>query len=225
MPDSPRPLRLDPLHLIRFARQEVDRNLHPIRRRRTERTVVSWSRSMAREGRGIEIRFVCTGNVCRSPYASARLGSLLVEEPGPGGAAGIRVSSVGLLPLEGRPSPPEARTAAALRGIDLEPHRSLRIPPTGSAGPSPRGAGLLLVAMDGTHLRALRSEPRTRAIPRILLGALDPLPRAPAGIPDPWGKPPLLFETVFARIDRCVEVLRERIREGVREGLGHKPGV
>jgi protein-tyrosine-phosphatase len=40
-----------------------------------------------------------------------------------------------------------------------------------------------------------------------LLGNLDPSLTDPPDIVDPWGRPAEIFESVFQRIDRCLETL------------------
>ena len=59
------------------------------------------------------ILFVCTGNTCRSPMASA-----LAR------AAGVDAQSAGLRAFPGAPASPQAIRAAGLYGADLTGHRA-----------------------------------------------------------------------------------------------------
>ena len=56
--------------------------------------------------------FVCTANICRSPYAELRARQLL------GGTSGITVASAGLRGYEGNPMDAEMATQLHLRGGD-----------------------------------------------------------------------------------------------------------
>ncbi len=69
----------------------------------------------------MQILFVCSGNMCRSPFAEACLRSWLEE-------AGVEatVSSAGFL-TDGRPAPPELVAVAGDLGFDLGDHRSSRL--------------------------------------------------------------------------------------------------
>src|SRR5690348_5345658 len=60
--------------------------------------------------------FVCKGNICRSPYASARARSL-----------GVPAASFGLEAGDGAPADPQAAQNALLRGIDLSEHRAKKM--------------------------------------------------------------------------------------------------
>jgi protein-tyrosine phosphatase len=73
----------------------------------------------------VQVLFVCTANMCRSPMAAAlferRLGdeALAVTEP-------VRTTSAGLLP-GGHPSPAEVVAAMADFDVDLSEHRSAQV--------------------------------------------------------------------------------------------------
>jgi len=85
--------------------------------------------------RGGPLVFVCSGNICRSPYAEIALAARhpdLVRR--------IAVTSAGTLPRDGRLTPPFGLAAAAARGVDLHAHRSRHL--TDSVA---EGAGAILV--------------------------------------------------------------------------------
>jgi len=68
--------------------------------------------------------FVCSGNICRSPMAEALLRARL-ERDGLGGR--VRVSSAGVLALEGNPPSAYAVIAMDQRGLDIRAHRSRQL--------------------------------------------------------------------------------------------------
>ena len=140
-------------------------------------------------GRGLT--FVCQGNICRSPFAEYLLRARLI---GPGHP--LRVSSAGMLPLEGRPSPPAARAAARAFGIDLAPHRSRHFDETMA------GADELVLVFDEVSLSATLDRYPDLAGQIISLGSLfaDGAP-----IPDPYGHDVETYLASYRRIDRAVD--------------------
>ena len=64
-----------------------------------------------------KLLILCTGNICRSPLAAARLQQAL-------DAAGrdVEIRSAGLGALPGYPADPKARTVAEARGLDVSKH-------------------------------------------------------------------------------------------------------
>jgi protein-tyrosine phosphatase len=87
------------------------------------------------------VLFICTGNLCRSPTASALLASRLASAD-----SDICVDSAGLLDL-GAQSPPEVITAGLPLGVDLSGHRGRQVTPADI-----RGADLIL-GMTRGHVR------------------------------------------------------------------------
>ena len=66
------------------------------------------------------ILFVCTGNICRSPFAEGLLKKLLSQE----GPEGIAVDSAGLLALPGNTVTSLAQRVATEYGVDLSGHQA-----------------------------------------------------------------------------------------------------
>ncbi len=64
-----------------------------------------------------KILILCTGNICRSPLAAARLRQAIESSGG-----SIEIRSAGLGALVGHPANPNARTVAAARGLDVSRH-------------------------------------------------------------------------------------------------------
>lgn len=140
------------------------------------------------------VLFVCYGNICRSPYAAAAYARLAGEA---GGA--VRVTSAGFIG-PGRPSPPEAQTVAARRGLDLAAQRSRLI-----TEPLVRDHDLIVVMERAQAAALARTFGRDRGV--LVLGDLDPEPIDTRTILDPYGRTEDEFEAVYARIDRCVRSL------------------
>ena len=170
--------------------------LHPVRRRRAVASL------LARQ-RPARLLVVCNGNIFRSPFAAAVLRRRL--DPW-----GVQVESAGFLGAN-RPAPPDARAAAAKRGVDLSPHRSRMV-----TAELAHGADLIVV-MDTVQRRAICE--RFGRLPRdvVLLGDLDPEPLAARTIEDPVEQGVDVCSAVYARIDRCVMELVSvlaRLRSG-----------
>ncbi|MDA1001310.1 MAG: low molecular weight protein arginine phosphatase [bacterium] len=68
----------------------------------------------------MNILFVCTGNLCRSPMAERMLKKFLSRE----GRKDVEVRSAGTHAMTGNPSPVEAIQVANQAGIDLTPHQA-----------------------------------------------------------------------------------------------------
>jgi protein-tyrosine-phosphatase len=162
--------------------------LHPARCYRARRRL----RAM---GGPRKILIVCTGNVCRSPYAEVKARE--VDEDG----LRWEVRSAGWMGPSGRAPPMEAVDVARERGLDLDGHRSQLL------SEELVGWADLLLVMERGHAKICRDEFRADGRRILLLGDLDPdLPRR-REVPDPWGLPRGDFEDAFDRIDRCLNEL------------------
>jgi protein-tyrosine-phosphatase len=171
--------------LLRMGRTP-QRLLHTLRRCKTRELLRGRRRPNT-------LLVVCHGNICRSPFAAALLQQAL-------GPVGVRVESAGFVRPD-RASPPEAVAAAARHGVDLADHRSR--PLTSDLA---RAADLIVV-MDAVQQREVQQRFGRPARDVIVLGDLDPAPPAGAGlraIRDPIGQGAEVFETSYARIERCV---------------------
>lgn len=185
--------------LVHALRSLRDRARHPGLRREASRTVAAVPEVRS-------VLFLCTGNICRSPYAE----KAFARRAEAGGPAGIQVTSAGFLAADRR-SPEEAVLVASRRAIQLEGHRSRTVDARMLAGAD------LVVAMERQHLRRLREVPDRPERPVILLGDLDPIPPDRREIQDPWGHPLEVFERSFDRIDRCLEALQALVRSPIAE--------
>lgn len=131
--------------------------------------------------------FVCKGNICRSPYASARARAL-----------GLRAASFGLAAAEGAMADPAASRNAALRAVDLSEHRSARLESWSFA------ADDLVVVFEPGHLSEVRRLNGGHA-PISLLGVWV-RPIYPH-IQDPYGRGDRYFQRCFSLIDANVAAL------------------
>jgi protein-tyrosine phosphatase len=137
------------------------------------------------------LAFVCKGNICRSPYASAKALSL-----------GIAAASFGLDAREGEGADPVALKNSAIRGMDLSSHRSARLDATGLED------GDLVIVFEPLHLAEVRRRLGNRT-PVSLLGIWS-RPLQPH-IQDPYGRSDRYFQRCFSVIDANIAKLVEHM--------------
>lgn len=141
--------------------------------------------------------FACKGNICRSPYASARARLL-----------GVPTDSFGFTAKVGSLANPDASRNAKTRGVDLTEHRSADLDTCGI------WEGDLLVVFEPPQI----IEARRRGICNAqvtLLGIWGDLPRP--HIQDPYGQSDRYFQDCFALIDTAVARLVAKVK--VRDEL------
>jgi protein-tyrosine phosphatase len=155
----------------------------------------------------VRILFVCLGNICRSPTAEGAMRALVREA---GLADEIEVDSAGTGSWHVGSSPDRRATRAArARGIALE-----------GAAREVRSEDFedfdLLIAMDGSNLRALRQlAPTEEARSKVrLLREFDPADPRPADVPDPYYGASGGFEEVLDLVQASCEGLLAQIRRG-----------
>lgn len=142
----------------------------------------------------IDIVFVCKGNICRSPYAEARLQALLDTAS----LRGVSVRSAGVETTPGKPADPMAVLEAKKRGVSLAQHETARLSEEMIAGSD------LVMLMDAYHLKELKRRYPESVSKSMYLGAL--LFGRPGGlnIRDPYGREPKAFKECFERIDQAL---------------------
>jgi protein-tyrosine-phosphatase len=177
--------------LLRAVRHAPDRLVHPFRRRRA----VSL---LQRYGIPESVLFVCHGNICRSPYAAVAFMHRLPAEI----RERVQVASAGFVGPE-RPSPSEALTVAAERGLDLGEHRSQLLTLDSVLNTH------LIVVMEPVQQSVICGGYGRHAHHVLVLGDLDPEPIETRTILDPFSRGRDSFELSYSRIDRClVELVR-----------------
>jgi protein-tyrosine phosphatase len=124
----------------------------------------------------LRLLIVCTGNICRSPIADGLLVTRLVPLGG-----GIEVRSAGTWGRKGSPATPEAVSAAAQHGIDIQAHRSS----TFTADLADRAD--LIITMTSEQAEEVLAEapdagPKTFTL-KELVAILRSLPPVPSGNP------------------------------------------
>ena len=132
------------------------------------------------------ILMVCTGNICRSPYAEVALAAR---------APHLTVSSAGLSAMVDQGADETAAGVSRARGLSLDTHQ-----PRQMKTPIMSSADLILVMDDGHLERLLRRYPDARGKTFKLgkwLGNKD--------IVDPYLRNEAFFELVYDEIDKAIE--------------------
>lgn len=153
------------------------------------------------------VLFVCSGNICRSPFAEGYLRHRL------GDGVDIRAASGGTLGIEGSPASPETLRIAREMGFDLSRHRS-----RGLTLDRVDEADWVLV-MEEQHRRTLSARYPEDAHKVSLLSAYHPSVRDAETIPDifdPIGRPFADFRQCFGLIQASIDGFR--VRELERRG-------
>lgn len=129
---------------------------------------------------------VCTGNICRSPIAQYLLQARTKKHR-------TTVESAGLRALQRHPADPQAVMLMKQRGFDISTHRGRQL-----TNEMLREAELILVMETAQRLALEDKAPWARG-KIYTLGHWDEF-----DIPDPYGKPLAIFESVTELIDRSV---------------------
>lgn len=153
----------------------------------------------------MDIVFVCSGNICRSPMAEIVLRHRLAEH-GLSEAVSVRSAGTGAWHV-GEPADPRARATLKAHGYSVD-HTARQI------GPEHLDADLLLVADKG-HLKDVRSLLGDTEDPDKvrLLRSFDPTAPDDAEVPDPYYGGDEGFVEVLGMIERAVDGLIEWIRQ------------
>ena len=150
----------------------------------------------------LHVCFVCSGNICRSPYAEGLLRHLLAAE---GLGERARVSSAGTLGIYDVPAHARMIEEAARRGFDLSAHRS-----QGLEEAQLESCDYILGLAHG-HVEELCARYPALAQRTFLFGAFPRRDRE-GEIPDPIGEPEEDFVRCFAQIHAAMQPLLETIR-------------
>lgn len=152
----------------------------------------------------LRVCVICSGNICRSPYAETLLAHAVAKR---GWDDRIEVTSAGTLGIVGQPAHELSLTVAAERGIDLLHFRSSALD-----GEALEKADVV-VALGREHLKWL-SHHVGESPPTIWLITApgeDPAPEESPGIPDPIGEDEETYRAALRSIDATIEPLVEAL--------------
>lgn len=138
----------------------------------------------------MRILFVCSGNICRSPFAEA-----LARDLSDG--SDFEFASAGTIALKGNPASGTGIAVADEMGVDMEPHRAAHLSAEILASSD------LVYAMEAEHIASvLALDPGAR---------VELLSTDGAAIPDPYGGDRSEYRESYWLI---AAALKERLAEG-----------
>lgn len=146
---------------------------------------------------------MCYGNIYRSPFVAAWLGTRLSGQPG------FEIRSAGFHHVPARPSPREFVRLASDYSIDLEPHRSRLVAPADLEWAE------AIVIMDRYNWERLRPFGAAIEGKVLWLGAFAG--QGPVEITDPYGLPPPRVQAIVEQMRSAADGLAQRL-------LGHGRG-
>lgn len=146
----------------------------------------------------MQILFVCTGNICRSPFAEHLTRKLALEA----GLDQVRVSSAGTHAQEGRACPQQAIEVGSEFEVDLTTHLSVRVEVELLTL-----ADLVLVMTPDQVLFLEALLPDASGTVIRCLAEFSPGPRRPPSVPDPYGSETWAFRASYQFIEACVRGL------------------
>jgi len=149
------------------------------------------------------ILFVCTANICRSPFAEGAFKKLFMAKK----AAGIKVHSAGVSAATGLPSPPDAIRVACELGVDITEHLSKPL-----STPMVEEADIILVMSLFHREVILKTNPESENKIK-LLGNFSTFygDREETEIPDPYGLSSFHYRSSFNLIRDCIYNLYKKL--------------
>ena len=159
----------------------------------------------------MNILFVCTGNICRSPMATGILRELANRARG---RKKVRATSAGVDALEDYSPDANTLEIAMEHGIDLATHRAKQLTRVQLEEAD------LVLCMERMHIqRILGAYPDLAGKVHLLKEYLRPKPPEDAEVEDPYRKPKKQYRKCFAEIrDEIVRIGRLSHWISIREG-------
>lgn len=149
----------------------------------------------------MNVLFVCTGNICRSPLAEV----LLRREAAARGLDGIQVASAGTGAWDGAPASEGAYLIGLEHDLDLSAHRARLL-----TRDMVRQARLVLTMSRHQRARVQELEPEARV---VLLGEYAGRMGPEAEVSDPFGGDLDVYRSTFAELEELVRVAAGRLAE------------
>lgn len=195
---DPRPGLVEIGGLLQRFWQRFAARLPGAAERRRQRDYAAVREAVRRKaGAPLRVSVVCQGNICRSPFAALALQRL---------SPGVQVTSAGMLPRAGAPSPAVAIEAAAERGIDLRTHASAHFA-QGLAEQSD-----IVLIFDEKNEHWLRNRYPGLAAPPVFFGSFAKTEGVE--IDDPDGHDLRTFRETYARIETACRELAALLSGG-----------
>jgi len=159
---------------------------------------LSLARTTARRPRRLLV--LCYGNIYRSPFVAAWLGTRLAGQPG------FEIRSAGFHHVPARPSPREYVRLASDYRVDLEPHRSRLVAPADLEWAE------AIVIMDRYNWERLRPSGAEVQGKIIWLGAFGEA--GPVEIEDPYALPQPRVQAIVEQMRVAADGLAHRLLGG-----------
>jgi protein-tyrosine phosphatase len=144
----------------------------------------------------LNVLFVCSGNICRSPLAAA----LLEKQLRALGIDDVYVESAGTMNLEGRGASRWALEVAADNGLDLGHHVSRQVNRTMLEDAD------IVVAMTNAHAEYVAA-----VLPGVSKRTIV------LEVPDPYGLQKQTYETALAVIEDAMPLIIDKVRKTLGE--------
>ena len=149
----------------------------------------------------MRIVFVCTGNICRSPYAEYLARDLT-------GSPDLEFASAGTIARAGTPAFEGGLAVAAELGIDLTPHRATHLTSEVVAQAD------IIYGMEDEHVEAV-----LQLAPNARVELLRP---DAGGIPDPYGEDRQAYLEIYELIETALLRRLEELNSG-RSSMAEEP--
>lgn len=154
----------------------------------------------------MNILFVCTGNMCRSPFGEYCLKDRLEQGPEDPGRM-VTVASAGTMASDGHPAAEDAVSYAVEFGLSLEQHRARQL------SEELLDAADMVLVMDRSHEKMILTFWSHHREKVRYMTEFDPGGKGrKKDVTDPYGDSARVYRKCFQLIERCVDGLAEQLR-------------